>query len=63
MEFILIVIAVALGIALASYILDLLACVGKFILFTVLILLFCFLGMGGQYTPTGELLRELLPFW
>ena len=63
MEFILIVIAVALGIALAPSIRNLLAGVGKFILFTVLILLFYFLVMGGQYIPTGELLRELLPFW
>ena len=62
MEFILIVIAVALGIALAPSILDLLACVGKFILFTVLILLFYFLVMGGRHTRIGELLGELLPF-
>ena len=64
MEFILIVIAVALGIALASYILDLLACVGKFTLFTVLILLFYFLvrvvnihrpgNYSGNYYPSGS---------
>ncbi|SVC16473.1 uncharacterized protein METZ01_LOCUS269327, partial [marine metagenome] len=47
----------------APFILDLLAGVGKFILITVGILLFYFLVMGGQRTPTGELLRELLPFW